>query len=87
MAAATVSSTRTAVVGDRKVASASLAAVANTNTWDTGLSVIDPGGVTVAFNDASAVAADSVGFTVSAGVITFAVAGTARALHVQARGY
>lgn len=87
MAVVTVSDVRTAVVGDRKVVSASIAAISDGTTWDTGLISVDPGGVLVTPHDASTVAADSIAVTVSGGTVTFETAGTARAQYVQARGF
>lgn len=87
MAAATILDSRLpAVVGDRKVATALLDDVADTNTWDSGLSVIE--NVQCTARDASAVAADTISVaSVSGGVVTFQVAGTARDAYVEARGY
>lgn len=84
MAAATVASTDRTVVGNKRLVWAILTAPADTNTWDTGLSTIDA--VTIAFNSASTVAADSYGYTKSGGTITFELAGTARDICVTALG-
>lgn len=87
MAAATIIDSRLpAVQGDRKVSRATLDDVADTNTWDTGLLVVE--GVQCTARDASAVAADTISVaSVSGGVVTFQVAGTARDAYVQAVGF
>lgn len=88
MAAAAVLATRTSVVGDRKRVQARLDDVADTNTWDSGLIAIDDGSISVSFQDASAVAADSIAIaSVSGGIVTFQAAGTARDVNIQVTGY
>jgi hypothetical protein len=85
MAAAAVVSQQLNVVGNRRVVSALLTAPADTNTWDTGLVSIDNVQITAA--SASTVAADSIAVdSISGGVVTFQVAGTARDCYVQAVG-
>lgn len=85
MAAATVTSKVQDVVGRRRVVYAKIAAPADTNTWDTGLTEgIE--NVQVTFNDASAIATDSVAVTTSGQTVTFEIAGTGRALFVVAYG-
>jgi hypothetical protein len=71
------------IAGANRHVSALLRAPADRDTWDTGLTEI--GYVQATFSGASA-AADSVSVSVSGGVITFNVIGTARDLYVLASG-
>lgn len=77
----------TTVFGDQAIHVAQLAAVSDTNTYDTGLSKIIDGGVQITFASDAAVAADSIAVaSISGGVITFQVAGTARISNLLAIG-
>jgi hypothetical protein len=85
MAAATVATQALGLVlGDRRVSVAKLSNVIDTNTWDTGLSLVEAAFTQI--NEATAAAADAVGITISGGTITFDVDGTISSLFVQAIG-
>ena len=66
--------------GNRRERLAQFASVSNNDTYTTDLNIVDA--VQLSFIDAAAVAADSIAATVSGSVITFAVAGTARAVQL-----
>lgn len=86
MAAATVLDSRNEVIGARRKSTATLDDVADTNTWDTGLITVE--NVQCTARDSSAVAADTCSVaSVSGGIVTFQVAGTARDAYVQATGF
>lgn len=77
------------VVGNRYQSLVQLPAASNNDTWDAavaGITAVD--WAATDFNDAATVAADSASATWSGSVVTFAVAGTARAqaLEVYGRG-
>jgi hypothetical protein len=78
MAALTATGTvHIVVAGNRRVRLVQVPAASNGDTYTTDLTTIDA--VTCVPNDASTVAADSCSATSSGSVITFNVAGTARA--------
>lgn len=83
MAAVTVASSKPSRSGKNRIVDAILTAPANNDTWVTGLSIIDLVQITPA---GAVAAADSTGFTISGGTITFLVIGTARDLHVTVKG-
>ncbi len=83
MAAATVASSQSNLVGIKRLRTAVLTEPADTNTWNTGLASIENLQVTAA---GAVAAADSTGWTISGGVVTFSVVGTARDLNVAAIG-
>lgn len=88
MAAVTIASgPERTVIGNKRRVSATLTAPADGDTWDTGLVGIDPGGVSITKIGTTQAAADdaSVG-SISGGVITFEITGTARNLLVSAVG-
>lgn len=76
MAALTATTVHIINAGNRRERLVTLPAVSNGDTYTTDLTTIDA--VTITTNDAAAVAADSIAWTASGAVITFAVAGTAR---------
>lgn len=79
---------KTTTFGDLRVHIANLAAVSDTNTYDTGLSSIIDGGYFVVPQGDAAVAADSISVaSKSGGVLTFQVAGTARTANLIVFGY
>ncbi len=86
MAAATVLSSQTDIVGRNRRVTAKLDSPANTNTWDSGLYAIDS--VLITSCDATALAAaDSLSVTaISGGVVTIGVAGTGRDCFIVATG-
>lgn len=86
MAAATVASgpNRT-VIGSKRRVSVKLTAPADGDTFDTGLYAIDD--CTVSFVSATIAAADAVGVnSISGGVVTLEVVGTARDIFLVAVG-
>lgn len=84
MAAATVASSVRTVFGNRHVTEAKLTAPADTNTYDTGLYNIDSAFIT-GVGTASSVAQVTIA-SISAGVITLSVIGTAIDCYVLAIG-
>ena len=68
MAAATITTVQTSVFGDKRILIAKVTA-ADTNTWDTGLSLVD-------FFCAVSTTNNAVGGTFSGGTITFQTGGT-----------
>lgn len=86
MAAATVASGPTRnVIGNKRRVSVKLTAPADNDTYDTGLYAIDD--AIVSYISATIAAADAVGInSISGGVVTFEVVGTARDVFLVANG-
>lgn len=82
MAAATVASRDDSVIGSRRMIAATLSAVADTNTWATGLKKI----FSVVALPAVVAGTGSVGATVSGGTVTFAVSGSPGVTQVLVEG-
>lgn len=73
------------LVGSRWVVTAQFTSPADTNTWDTGLAVIDHASFTIV--EASGSAADAIGVgSISGGTITLDVQGTVTSALARAEG-
>jgi hypothetical protein len=79
MAAVTVVRRRSVVIGNRRMIVATLN-IANTNTWATGLKIIE------AWDAPSVLGAVAIGGTVSGGTITFATTGAENGANVVVIG-
>ena len=75
MAAATVTNQQTSVVGNRRISTATFTTVADTNTWDTGLTALDFVAFTI--EESSGSASDAISSaSISGGIVTVDVQGT-----------
>jgi hypothetical protein len=85
MALLVPTSSHRSLAGQRRHVHARLPAVSDADTWNTGLTRVEH--VTLTADSDATVAADSIAVaSVAAGVVTFQVAGTARAVYAHAVG-
>ena len=87
MAALTATSYTKNIAGNKRVVYALIPAASNADTWDASVAGITTVQHVICVpNDASTVAADSVSVTWATSIVTFNVAGTARAQAVTVYG-
>ena len=84
MAAVTQTRNLYNISGHKTVVTATLTSVLDTNTWDTGLAIVDH--VSVLRVEAADAADDLTATGISGGTVTFGVAGTITSARVRAEG-